>query len=253
MVIQVRTHIPTIFFYLVWGEVMPSGFQAFNDYNTLQVDQNYFNLALIEKQTINTSVAAVEGYKATFFTGAALPVFALYSASGAVTITRTSASGGGWSVDVFCRGAPAAVEVFIFGKTPASSAGNAGIQVFKETGEKAFDSNYKYMRIVHVQAFTGQASYENPPEIILPPNRKYATVWGDTIGIFDQVSFPNNEAQSDWTTIRDIFQMSARSLGDRVTFMTSQTFSTSSRGPAQGDRMWSKYTGHVPILDVTNY
>ncbi|GEM_PF-6981959 len=153
---------------------MPAGFQAFNTATgSVQVDENYANLALLTKVTITS--AANGNWAATATLSVASPTMPVVAVQSAVFVQlfRVYQSGGNWTFVYHAASAGAAINCYVFGKPVAPSGSGAGLQVFDASGSLTFDSRLKYARVA--QMISG-ASYASTPAVTLPSGRTYAAV-----------------------------------------------------------------------------
>lgn len=153
---------------------MPAGIQIFNDYGTVSVDQDYFNLGLLQRGSFST--VSDPGYPggSTYRLTSSLeaPIVALSPPRGSfVSLISIVGGPGNWEYN-FVIGAPvgSSVDFFIFGTAP-SIGSNYGLEVFNAQGTLVYSAATTIpMRIVDIRApmATGNVTYT--------AGRRYAVV-----------------------------------------------------------------------------
>lgn len=208
---------------------MATGIKIYNDAGTVQIDETYSNLVLIDKQTITASMSgpsivyeysvtadvaaiAVQAYPETFITKSAgvsgstwtfrITLFNITGTTGTCTFT-----------------------VYAFGKPPTPTE-TVGIKVYNASGGLVFHSQFKPLRII---AVTSNASGYTGPS-----GRSLAVMFL-TLSLYSVVIFPGSGYESD----------SLRVTGNVV---EQQRLLVGS--PAIGG---INTTGTYAAVDVTNY
>lgn len=123
---------------------MPAGLTVVNDSNVVQIDENFRNLVLQSKQTVNlTTRFQTSSYTGTVTVPTSTPcVVAVASPSTGVTIGPVTTAG---VLTLYGR-TQSQATVYVF--CPATSApSTVGLQVFNAAGEPVFDSGLQYMRV----------------------------------------------------------------------------------------------------------
>lgn len=157
---------------------MPTGFQAFNDNNYVQIDDQYSNLRLVTKGTLpaGKNVVSVTG---TY----PLVVLRLEQPTGGTDVfaypESCIRSGGKWDFTlsttlggVFKPGT--VFEYYVFDKAEPTPS-NFGLQTFDSTGKLIYDSNDRYLKIVS-QITT--PNFRNIGTIPVPSGKKYGLIFG---------------------------------------------------------------------------
>lgn len=146
---------------------MPYGFNITNDNGYTQVDQNYSNLALIQKGTVTVNTLLDGNYTTTItFTGRVSPVLAIrpplngtvgidYYASSTDPTSRTYRF---WSSSIIT------VEYWLFDSNAAMPTSGYGINVYKANGSGAWSSEWKTLRISDYRAISNsyQTTIDDP-------------------------------------------------------------------------------------------
>ena len=126
---------------------MTAGIQVWGDHGYRQIDDTYANLAFMVKLTATMGAASGQGsFCSVQYNGrnpviairAGFPLALLGGSFDGVTYT--------WTFGTNANAAGASFDVYVFDS--ATSSGNFGLQVFKDDGSVAFDSNLKYMRVM---------------------------------------------------------------------------------------------------------
>lgn len=139
---------------------MPSGIQVISDNNTLQIDENYSNLRVVQQGTLNVIVrnttvpgGSNSGGSLTVTGRTPMLFFGPNTSDTAIIIASRTQSGSSFTFKVYARsqtlsdGAVASIPYCVFDSVPSTSSGNFGLQIYKEDGKLAFDSSWKYLRI----------------------------------------------------------------------------------------------------------
>lgn len=141
---------------------MPAGFQSFNDSGTVQIDDNYSTMTLVDSPTISiTTSTSGTPYRGAFYTTvtvtASNPLAFIgdcANINSLVTVfSRKNLGGNTWQY-VFTSLNPGTVRVYFFG-TAAMTSSNSGMQVFAADGRLIFDSSASFLRIRSIFQITG--------------------------------------------------------------------------------------------------
>ncbi len=139
---------------------MATGIKITNASGTTQIDESYFNLVLIDKQSVSISAGSGANYDYSVNAGDVC-VIAISMPTHNFTIIAASASGGTWTyrINILGGGGPtAAFTIYAFGKCPTPTE-TVGLKVQGPSGQTIFHSQFKPMRVVGVSpgdtGFTG--------------------------------------------------------------------------------------------------
>lgn len=168
---------------------MPAGLQITNPSGTIQIDENYANLAIIEKRTVSAAQGGAydSALKVDVTVTSDFPFIAIKCAR-PCAITKIQRAGTSstaiYTISVAPSGNPPwasfPVDVYVFGRTKQFADG-VGLQVFDSTGKITYDSNNAYADIVGMITSTtfpmNQADY-----VYGTSANSYACVFGNIIG-----------------------------------------------------------------------
>jgi hypothetical protein len=217
------------------------GVKFVNDAGTVQVDENYANLALRAKATVTTTtLAPVVGggtsYVDVVYTGGSTPMLAL-SCAALAAAPQLTVSGTTFTWRVYVLGAVGtAVTYYVFDR-PAASTETHGVRVRDAAGSLTFDSGQKYLRVIDTVDLAGSGGVGTKQ---YPAGKAYA-VAAVKPGV--QVTGFNVQAEV-WTRV---FAFGARTVSTDVSWgqVTVHT--------APGSPQLHVAYGGLLILDVTNY
>ncbi len=161
---------------------MAAGLRVRNNASSLVIDENFFNFALISKQTLQfnggTAGPVSGGYgnqaKVTI-SGLDTPLVAARASVPWTVSRRIRNSNGDWEFGfISAHGAGATpsdtIEIFVFDRPKLLTSGGAGLIVRDASGKPTFDSRQKYMRVVDATTLTGAS----PAGTITLPAGDYA-------------------------------------------------------------------------------
>lgn len=139
-----------------------AGLQVKNDILSIQIDQDYKNLALVYKATITTdtllyAVSPYSSYKTiTLPVGVVNPVIAFSCGEPCLIMDQTDTV-----ASLLCRGAVGtSITYFVFGEPPTTApAHGEGLLVFTASGQVGYDTNFPYLR--RLQSLTTASSSLN--------------------------------------------------------------------------------------------
>lgn len=207
---------------------MADGIKIYNDSGTIQIDESYFNLVLIDKFSSSLSVPGTFPYASTNYSVTSdVACIAIQCSPGYFIISGSQFSSGTWTfrIEFPFNGGSTTVNytVFAFGLCPAPSD-TFGLHVKSATGATIFHSQFKPMRVQAVSASDGNytaSAGTNIAAMMLEPS--FYSVLGTPL--------EGNMLRCDGTTIEHI-RASIGGVG----------------GPPGTAR-----TGLYAAIDVTNY
>jgi hypothetical protein len=223
---------------------MTAGLQIFSSSNHIQVDPDYRNLTLRYSGSIqslpNSPAYYPPGYR--FYTLTATcenPVLAIHPGAATVIHYSTSVSGGTFTFSILATGVNAASRYYVF-DNPQSIASSGGLEIFTLSGQLAFSSSHKYMRVVTLDPTTPFA---------VPSSKTYALVVNNIGGyVTDETTDTGGQGQFIRHFYRDFVRMSGNNL---VLDQVETGFVTySNQGYGEPDL---SVPSHSMILDVTNF
>lgn len=139
-----------------------------NDSGSIQIDENYKNVAFKSKSTLTLNGSGA----GNFTISGTSPVIAYRSSSGVVLVHATS-SGSDWTF--YFRGpASASITYYVFDE-PSSDDSGAPFVVYNASGEPTFNSNERYMRVVDFVETTVDGTSYSQTETY-PSGKTYAVV-----------------------------------------------------------------------------
>lgn len=167
---------------------MPSGITIYGDSGAVQVDENYFNYALVAKGTATLledaqalpNGAIRRGAKVQISVQGESPIIA-WSSGFPLHIYRVSVNAGVWSFVISSgisggSGYPPGLAgnsftYYVFDR-PSDSGGGFGFQVFDAAGRLTFDATRKYMRVVRFYETSDPKSMDSIDTTL--PGKTYA-------------------------------------------------------------------------------
>lgn len=125
---------------------MPAGMTVYNDWGTVQIDENWATLAHRTTLTLNVDQA----HEFTFSVRGSVSVIAdspmvCWRSGAPVALARSSQGGGAWTFTFYSR-TPTWVVLYVFDR-PAFLPQNIGLEVFDAAGRKTFGSVGKPMKL----------------------------------------------------------------------------------------------------------
>lgn len=131
---------------------MTAGITVYNDWGTVQVDENWATLSLrhklsvaVQTLTVNNSI---HGYDGSVTFPATSPVY-FWKATVPVTFRGATQNGDGTTTLTLRSTDPAAVTLYVF-DTPEWSTQSYGLEVFNASGVKVFGDQLRPLKIVAV-------------------------------------------------------------------------------------------------------
>lgn len=179
---------------------MAAGLTVYNSANTIQIDENYRNLMVLNSGWNGTPTAS----------GISWPLCAIRSTSLALAYTLTSTS----SVSYTVVGGGSGYNWYVFdlANTPVSSV---GLHVYNASGQLVYDSGRNPMRIVDYLVFNSEAEF-NGATRTYPAGRTYAVIIGKYASKF--ISQSLNRDACGWEIQQDWYYSGARVNNNVVTF-----------------------------------
>lgn len=133
---------------------MAAGFQVIGDHGGVQIDENFVNMVLIDKGSLDLPPAngvANDGWNTLTFYNRETPILALDTRNDATTLMRCDRSGSTFTYYIRgngdTRGFTQTIRWYLFDKAP-NVATNTGLTVWDGGGRVTFNSDYEPMRIV---------------------------------------------------------------------------------------------------------
>jgi len=217
----------------------------------VQIDDQYSNLALLQKATLSAS-SSIEvdssRYKATItVTSVDTPVLAI-SSTATVALWSVARSGSDWTYTFYADTAGASITAYLFGKPTVLGAG-WGARI-KRGGVICWDNRHRYARIATVISGTGIGGGSST----LTSGKTYAVVIGLPAGQWDYVVQAIGGSGFTSTETRQLLGVSIASNVIAWSSFTCmfQLIPGSVAGPARSyNRLYGKYS--FLVLDVTNY
>lgn len=218
---------------------MAFGIQIRNTAGSIQIDENYKNLALVAKSTIVTTVSGGGWSHVDLTISGVHPVLALRCTTAACYYYYVTNSGSSWTYRLFVNNATAGADTityYVFDEPPAPVMSGFGMLVFNAAGEVTFDSRHKYLR---VEDFVEHPHTE--ADLTFTAGRQYAAILSKpSIGLTTGGMAP------PYPLIR--FGMGWRAITNGMARRTVITATGSVSSP-----MSAAYPGAATIVDVTNY
>jgi hypothetical protein len=162
---------------------MPAGLTIYNDSGTVQIDENYKNLAFKEKRAVSLSHSFGNVYIDVTVAGFVVAM-AMQSAHYAPFLLATEFDGTNWTYHwgftYLGMGEPTSdtAYAFIF-DAPSANPDNFGLEVYDDAGGLVYHSGIQALKIVAVQGhtttFTGTSGRDYVP-LILEANTYSAMV-----------------------------------------------------------------------------
>jgi hypothetical protein len=231
---------------------MTTGFRTKNASGTLQIDQNYENLALRAKGTFtpgtpwNNSKWRLGSFTVTGNT----PVIA-WRASGPATLVSVSVSGTSVTYQFLIAAASGSIDWWLFDKpTYVAMATAPGIRIKNpSTGVVVFDSRMKYMRVVGV--ISGDYA-----SLVAPAAASYAGTPAVVVGnvAYQYVSNIVSQAgQPPYPWVDFIFYPMASFSGQQITWSTQQSDAINHIPSETKTNASQQDSYNYLVIDVTGY
>lgn len=156
---------------------MADGIKIYNDAGTIQIDESYFNLVLLDKVSGSISTPGTFPYPATNYSVTSdVACIAIQCTPGYFVISGSQFSSGTWTFRIEFpangSGGTTNYTIFAFGLCPTPSE-TFGIHVKAASGATIFHSQFKPLRVQTVSAANGNytaASGTNIACLILEPS-----------------------------------------------------------------------------------
>lgn len=141
---------------------MATGLKIFNDSGTIQIDETYSNLVLIEKKTVTIALPVTTAYD--YIASGDVVAIAVKCYPETFTTTAVSFSSGVWVYRLSFYNNPLTTgtctfTIYAFGKVPTPSE-DFGLAVYNASGGLVYHSQMKPLRIL---AVLGGASFYSAP------------------------------------------------------------------------------------------
>lgn len=191
---------------------MPAGLQIMNaDGVTVQVDDTYANLAVVEMGTIATNTATSAGGNSgvTFSrSGLKNPLIAVAGTTSQVAVAWLQNAGNGtWGFNILAAGGVGTQCKYLIFDSPPATSPNYGFQVFDANGNITFDGSLRYLRVIDMQLniSTGSIAYDASKQYAVCHLRFGFRVWNQT-GFNDVVTSRVNSGvvTLDYTTVNSV-------------------------------------------------
>lgn len=219
---------------------MAFGAKIINTASSVQIDQDFKNLALVAKSTIVTTVSSPSGYSYVDLTISGVnPVLALRCTTRACYYFYVTNSGSNWTYRIYVNNATAGADTityYVFDEPPAPVMSGFGMVIFNASAQPCFDSRHKYLR---VETFVEHPHTE--ADLTFTAGRSYAAVLSrPSIGLTSGGMAP------PYPLIR--FGMGWMGITNGMARRTVITATGSTGSPTS-----ASYPGAAMIVDVTNY
>lgn len=213
-----------------------------------QIDQDFYNPALISKQTITSSSSQAPGTGGSSITSLAsvtinhpvLPLVAIRS-SAVTAPAGVQRSGDNWTFSFYVSGLSQTITVYVFGQPPALGPG-WGHRI-KKNGVVMWDSRHRYVRRV-ARSGTGSGSE--------PSGKTYAAICGNT-GMYtlqDVADFGTFwRVTQIWRTYGVVFGSGGWSYGQ----LPLRGYLQETNINPGGSYLYDSPPGPISIIDVSGY
>lgn len=165
---------------------MPAGLEVLNaDGVTVQIDDTYANLAVIEMGTKATDTAtAAGGNSSVTFTKTGLknPLIAVTGTNPQVAVCwLQDAVTNTWGFNITAGGGVGTAAKYLIFDSPPAPTTNYGFQVFDANGNLTFDGSLRYLRVVDMQVnAVGPFTYDASKQYAVCHLRFGFRVWNQT-------------------------------------------------------------------------
>ncbi|RRU23566.1 hypothetical protein [Stenotrophomonas sp. 278] len=164
---------------------MPAGLTIVNDANTVQIDENYKNLAVATKVPFTTTIVSGGAFWGNYqhadivYTAryAEPPMVAVEATEGSF-VFLLSATGNTFTFRMVfpLAGSTVTGTFWIFDQPPSSSTSTFGLQVCDAQGRLTFDALFRYARVVGRMSVPFQNWGDPDQQYPVPAGRKYIAV-----------------------------------------------------------------------------
>lgn len=214
-----------------------------------QIDQDYFNLALISKQSVTSASTPAPGTGgsatvsvASVTVNSSIMPRVAFASTHLVAPNSVERSGNTWTFYYYVAGLSRPITFYIFGSPPALSPG-FGTRLTKG-GMVRFDSRHRYLRrVARSSASSGS----------LPGGATYAATLSNAGLIMDkqvQVISPSFYRVTEIVSKGGVMIDGANWSSSMLSLRSALYESSTNPGPSYS---YSSPVGPVSILDVTNY
>lgn len=186
---------------------MATGVRIRNSSGSIQIDDQYFNYAIIARGDITLvpppSGNAYLAASATVRISAQSPMIAIQAPNGTALVGAVTSAGAGlWDVTIL--GSTQTLTYFVLDQCPQAGSHGVGLRIRRADGQIAFDSGFFYPKVVFYGAATkndmpagfyavicAQAGGFMNPGAVPPNNIEYVTAYQTTTtGVIVQNSQP---------------------------------------------------------------
>ncbi|WP_134929257.1 hypothetical protein [Pseudomonas protegens] len=218
-----------------------------NDGGDVQIDDNFFNLALVGKYQVACS-PKFGGPSGSLTVTGTMPIVAVAS-SGFSSLRSMSAGAGNTFTFNFLTVSALTLTVYVF--DVPTNQGKFGLQTFNQAGVIAFDSSRSYMRILNDLQFSDYIPLLNNP-VALPIGKSCAIMQSQFIGyMFARYFTPGESGASKFENEVNTFMY--RVAGSVLYFGEFMTFRNETSLGIQTPWEWERKSGQLQIVDVTGY
>lgn len=233
---------------------MTAGLTIVNGSNTVQIDENYKNLALASKVAISTTITPggsnwgnYQHADVVYASRYSEPPMVSVEATEASFVMLLSASGNTFTYRIvfLAAGSTVAGTFWIFDQPPSTSSSTLGLQVFDAQGRLTFDALFRYARVVGRMSVPFQNSADPDQQFVVPAGRKYIAVQSvcGTYAQSNPISIPGQPPSFDRVIVMRMIRNAPGLLQtSKYTFSYQMSFAMPSL------RRTAEYT----ILDMTD-
>lgn len=130
---------------------MAFGAKIINDTGSIQIDQDYKNLAMVAKGNIVTTNTIGGGYSWVDLTITGInPILALRCTTRSCHYYYITNSGSNWTYRIFINNSTAGVDTityYVFDEPPTPVMSGFGMIIFNSASQPCFDNRHKYLRV----------------------------------------------------------------------------------------------------------
>lgn len=224
---------------------MPAGLAVYNDAGTVQIDDQFANMALISKTNVTVGSSPDYYRPAAIYTvvSATPPIVAIQSTH-RVVLQNITRSGNTWTFTYYGGAIGNIVTCYLFNK-PVYQGSGSGLVVYDASGNVTFDSRQKYAR-VHALL---QGSGLSTQSFTYTAGRTYAAMQCKFAGYRESVYTPGINYTQDRIGMGISFSSNVATISQVEIFTSNVYYPGSSTAYNRQD--WLDYSWL--ILDVTGY
>lgn len=226
---------------------MVAGLRVENASGSLQIDERYANLVLVQKHEITINQRHPWGSASTDFYnfslslgGLSTPCVAIRATGDSVFLWQAESLGGGSWRYSFSSRSPTSATVYVFdGASQLSASSGAGLWVWDASSRLVFDSNLRYCNIKNIFPRVGQSgTYSSSAELAAVVQTFPGFQWVPVpLGPPPANDWPNG--RDAWPGFVDVFCTTYRTVGNSVFVSVGEHFS-------RGHRYDAYYGNQVP-------